>query len=260
MGYYTITERTNNLNDDYRKFVVLNKSNHSYAQNNKITSLFNSNSWRGKRCFIIGGGESLKGFDFNLLENELTIGINKAFQVYDKFTINYAMDSTLYDLMKKGEYDKLNEPKLWDKWLAFKGVRVFLTPMEIKKFGVEVYLVRKVIVSSFNREDLDNGIWGGKNSGMGAISLAIALGSTEVYLLGYDCQAKETTHWHSGYEPNRDIIQFNQKLATYKEELEGMVPQINILGVKIYNTNSDSALKCFSFVNINEVLKCSTLT
>ena len=254
MGYYHITERTNKLNDDYRKFIVLHKSNRSYAQNNKIISLFNSNSWKGSRCFIIGGGESLKGFDFSLLKDEVTMGINKAFTVYSNFTINYSMDSTLYDLMKSGTYDKPNEPRLWDKWVSFTRVRVFLTPMEIKQFGPEVHLVRKVISPSFNRQDLDNGIWGGKNSGMGAISLAIALGSTEIYLLGYDCKAKSTTHWHSGYEPNRDVAIFDKKLHEYKAELEGVAHQIAALGVKIYNCSPDSDLKCFPSVNIKEVL------
>ena len=30
----------------------------------------------GKRCFIVGAGPSLDGFDFSLLEGEVTIGLN----------------------------------------------------------------------------------------------------------------------------------------------------------------------------------------
>jgi hypothetical protein len=254
MGY-VITER-NNLSSDYRKYIVMNKSNHSYAQNNKITSIYNENSWSNKRCFIIGGGESLKGFDFNLLNNELTIGINKSFSNYNP-TFNYSMDVTFYDLMQKGGYDRPEEKKLWEKWLEFKGVRVFLTPMNIKKFGDEVFLIRRELRSSLNREDLDRGIWGGSHSGMGAINLAIALGSTEVYLLGYDFIVKENTHWHSGYEKNRDIVQFGLKLKKYREEIEKISSQIKESGIVVYNCNSNSELKCFPFVDIQRVL-CTT--
>jgi len=232
----------------------MNKSNHSYAQNNKIISLFNKDSWSGKRCFIIGGGESLKGFDFNLLNNELTIGINKSFSSYNP-TINYSMDVTFYDRMKKGDYDNPGEKKLWEKWLDFKGKRVFLTPMNITKFGNEVYLIRREIRASLNRKDLDAGIWGGSHSGMGAINLAIALGSQEIYLLGYDFVIKESTHWHSGYEKDRDKVQFGMKLKKYREEIEKMAPQIKEMGVVIYNCNPNSELRCFPFVDIKKVLE-----
>ena len=253
MGDFTVVER-NNLSNDYRKYIVMNKSNHSYGQNKQIISIYNKDSWVNKRCFIIGGGSSLKGFDFSVLDNELTIGINKTFQVYDKATINYSMDVTFYDSMQKGDYDKPNEPKLWGSWMAFKGIKIFLTPMNIKQFGNEVFLIRRSIEPEFNRIDLDNGIWGGSNSGTGAINLAIALGSTEIYLLGYDCKATGSTHWHSGYEADRDIVQFNMKLVSYKEEIEKQYEDIKKLGVVIYNCNPDSDLKCFPFTDIKKVL------
>ena len=37
--------------------------------------------WKGRRAFIIGGGGSLHGFDFNVLQGELTIGINAGFSL-----------------------------------------------------------------------------------------------------------------------------------------------------------------------------------
>ena len=35
--------------------------------------------WNGQEAFIIGGGDSLKTFDWNLLKPHLTIGCNDAF-------------------------------------------------------------------------------------------------------------------------------------------------------------------------------------
>ena len=127
MGHTYRNQKENEIMDDYVNLVVMNKSNHSYLSNRKITENFNSNSWLDQRCFIVGGGESLRGFDFNTLKNEHTIGINKAFQHYD-FTINYAMDSDLYEGLKEGRWDELEKTQLWNKWNDFKGTRVFLTP------------------------------------------------------------------------------------------------------------------------------------
>jgi len=75
------------IDEDYRKYVIMNKSNHAYAINSKITQKFNSSSWLNRRCFIIGGGESLINFDFSCLKNELIITINKAFQFVPNATI-----------------------------------------------------------------------------------------------------------------------------------------------------------------------------
>ena len=61
-----------------------------------ITDVLNSDSWKGKRCFIIGGGPSLSDFDFDILKDELTIGINKTLIQFSP-TLNYSMDKRFYD-------------------------------------------------------------------------------------------------------------------------------------------------------------------
>jgi hypothetical protein len=252
MGYTIEVEGKHIASQEYKNFVIMNKSNHSYAINRKITEVLASTGWAGRRCFIIGGGESLKGFDFSLLKDELTIGINKAFQVYQDATINYSMDSTFYDEMKKGKLDKISGESLWEKWLAFKGIRVFLTPMEIKEFGKEVYLVKRLFDFTVCKE-LSNGIHGGRNSGFGAIMLAVALGATTVYLLGYDMKAKVSSHWHTGY-PDRDLADFNNKLSEYRQEIQEALPHISKAGVEVVNLTPGGALKCLNYSSIDKVL------
>ena len=56
-----------------------------------LTDILSSKSWRDRTCFLIGGGPSLKNFNFNYLRQKLSIGINKSFTEYAT-TINYAMD------------------------------------------------------------------------------------------------------------------------------------------------------------------------
>lgn len=249
-----VIEREGKLvaSDEYKNFVIMNKSNHSYAINRKITEVFDSNSWAGRRCFIIGGGESLKGFDFTRLKGELTIGINKSFEKCPDATVNYSMDSTFYDQMKKGDYDAISGGDLWAKWLSFKGIRVFLTPMEIKEYGKEVYLVKRLFDFKVSR-NLQDGIHGGRNSGFGAIMLAVALGASTIYLLGYDMKAKVSSHWHSGY-PGRDLAEFNTKLAEFRQEIQSVLPWISQLGVEVVNLSPDSELRCLDSSSIDKVV------
>jgi len=253
MGYTLRTQKKSVMDKDYIKNVVMTKSNHSYMINNKITKLLNKDSWLNKRCFIIGGGESLKNFDFTKLNKELTIGINKAFYTYPISTINYSMDSTLYNDIKNNKLDKPNEAKHWDKWMNYRGIKVFATPLEFKEFGKEVYLVRRNIHKSLNRQNLDDGIYVGMNSGLGAICLAVALGANEIYLLGYDMQCKEQSHFHNGYDA-RNLNEFNLKLNEYKQELTSFKTLLDIQNIKVVNLNPNSNLTCFEFGDITKVL------
>jgi hypothetical protein len=238
---------------NYVRQVILDKANRSYAINHKITEKYNSESWINQKCFIIAGGESLAGFDFNVLNEYNTIGINRTFQYYPKLKINYSMDSDFYNAVLDGRYDVEGKPKVKDAWVKFAGSRVFLSPMELKKYGDEVFLIKRIHRPSISR-DINQGIFGGANSAVGALMLSIVLGSNPIYLLGYDMKVSTKSHWHDGY-PNRNLKDFANKLTSYRDEINRLVSLINELGVDIYNLNPDSALRCFPFADLNKVLK-----
>ena len=244
--------RAHSVDPDYLKNVILEKSNHSYSCNKKITDVLNSTSWSDRPCFILGGGPSLKTFDFSCVNSQNTISINRAFASYPHSKINYSMDNDFYDKMKLCIYDNPGQETLWSKWMKYEGLRVFISPMVSKQFGSEVHLVKRRFYRSVCR-DLEQGIYPGLNSGVGAIMLAIALGVSDIYLLGYDMKADESTHWHDGYI-DKDVEEFKQKLNDYKRELEDISPLFDKLGVRIFNLNPDSALKCFPFIDISRAL------
>lgn len=254
MPIYAV-QRVSTVSDEYRDNIIMGKSNHSYGMNQKITALFHKNSWIGRRCFIIGGGESLRGFNFNKLAGELTIGINKAFRHFQNSTLNYFMDSTFPDTMRRGDYNRQGEPPLIDYWNSYKGIKVFVTPMERKKFedSDNIYLVRRTLLPSLNREDLEYGICPGINSGTGAIALAVALGCQKIFLLGYDMKCEQSTHWHDGYE-QRNMAEFSKKLGEYRADIETLVPLLKRAEVEVINLNSNSELRCFPFADIDIVL------
>jgi hypothetical protein len=61
-----------------------------------IGEVIQSGAWKDKRCFLIGGGPSLAHFNPALIDNELKIGVNKAFMKFNP-DINYAMDLKFFD-------------------------------------------------------------------------------------------------------------------------------------------------------------------
>jgi len=209
-----------------------------------ITEVLSSSSWKGRRCFILAGGPSLAGFDFNLIKDELTIGINKSFTRFPT-TLNYAMDLGFYNLVMNSTSKDARAKQLHQQWLSYRGIKVFL-----KRPGFR--LDSSVFVVNNLREqrlsfDLEEGIFGGSNSGLGALMLAIALGATKIGLLGYDMKVDNVmkrTHWHEGYSHQRfDTMQ--SKLDKFKIPFEELAPAIEEAGIEVVNLNKNSGLHCF---------------
>jgi len=237
---------------EFRNQMVETKISRCYSKNQHLSDVIPPGYWRGRRCFILGGGPSLQGFNFSILDKELTIGINKTFEYYSS-TINYSMDSGLYDKIINNELDAFAGMDVLSKWKSFKGIRVFITPIAMKEFGNEVYTIKKTLSKVVN-QTLDEGVYGGCNSGTGAIALAATLGANPIYLLGYDMKANTRTHWHCGYA-NRDMNHFRGKLNQYCAEIEKFAPILEEKGIKVVNLNEDSNLRCFVFDNLKNVLK-----
>lgn len=214
-----------------------------------ITEILSNNIWKGKTCFLIGGGPSLKDFDFSLIENELTIGVNKAFTIFPT-TINYAMDKRFHDMTTSDD--------LHQQWVAYKGIKLFLRRGTKSRFDEDVYVVNGLPEKGLSL-DLHQGIWGGNNSGFGALMLAICLGATRIGLLGYDLKVQKKqkgieTHWHGGYGLGR-AKSFQSKLDKFRMCFEEFSSVIAKQGISVVNLNSNSALGCFPKDSIENFLK-----
>jgi len=220
-----------------------------------ITEVLPSGAWKDKTCFILGGGPSLKDFDFNLIKNFKTIGVNKSFTKFP-VDINYAMDIRFYDMVAYTKNTKWKE--LHQQWLAYKGIKLFLKRSTKSKFDDNVYIVNHLAAKALSF-DLQRGIYGGNNSGFGALMLAIALGCKRIGLLGYDMKVQKIakkieTHWHGGYGLGR-AESFQSKLDKFKLCFEEFVLSIRKQGIVIVNLNPTSALDCFLREDIKTFLK-----
>ncbi|MGE4357517.1 MAG: methyltransferase domain-containing protein [Candidatus Omnitrophota bacterium] len=180
------------------------------------------------RAFVIGGGSSLQGFDFNKLKGEKIIACNVAF--FDiKPDVLVWIDADFYE-KHKDEIDKLDCLKFTSvhNWRAnWKEDIIGFNPVEVFQ----------------GKEGLTKGIYIGRVAssltGVAAISIAIALGYEPIYLLGFD---GDNYHYHNRYgQPSIEIDQKNHFYESFK-------------GYPIYNCSLTSTIEYFPKVDIEEVL------
>ena len=187
----------------------------------------------GKTVFIIGGGNSLTGFDFNLLKGKNIIAINRAIEFVPFAQILYFSDYRFY-YWHKDDIDQ------------FKGAKFTASP-KVKDNSITV-------LERTGKTGLDiriGRIKDGGSSGYGAINLAYHLGATEIILLGYDMVSNNKSNFHSGYKIK------NVKEDTFKKFLEPYTELASILttlNIKVYNTNLNSGLEVFEKKSINNFI------
>jgi hypothetical protein len=194
--------------------------------------------FEGQAVYIIGGGPSLKDFDFSLLEHLNVIAINKAFLSYPESNVLFFMDKRFYKWYEK-EID------------LFKGLKFTNKPVPVKEDIINL--------KDTGKEGLETDpfcIRHGNNSGYGAINLAFLMGAKRIYLLGYDMSSisPTQTHFHSGYKEFN--VTHNPKV--YKDNMipyfDKLVQPLKTKGIEIYNANKNSKLKCFPFCTLQNAL------
>jgi len=223
--------------------------------NRQFSDVVPDNAWRGKPCFIVGGGPSLRGFNWNLLKGRRTIGINRAFEKFEP-TIIFSMDTRFLNWLVNGEYakrfsdgavsyEKFKQSRAYKVWLA-----TYTLSLPEEFFIVKVYINYDHGLRAFTYT-MEKGIGHGNNSGYAALNLAMCLGADPIYLLGFDCShSNGHSHWHAGHpQPQTektvtDFIPFFERAAAL----------IKPRHVRVINLNPGSALNCWPKQPHEEVL------
>ncbi|MCK9601764.1 MAG: hypothetical protein M0R06_22160 [Sphaerochaeta sp.] len=218
---------------------------------------FPDGAWRGKRCFIVGGGPSLKGFDFERLRGERVIAINKAFYDVPFADIVFGMDRPLLDDLMSGKIDADYRAKNPDgpernyqaAFAEFAGVKVWLD-LSNYSYPEDVCSIPSAGEIGWTKS-CKEGLYHGQNSGYGALNLAMVLGADPIYLLGYDCAKGPAgeKNYHGGYPSAGNP----SALETFKEAFKAGAKMLMAGRHHIYNLNPDSALRCFPFMDISAV-------
>lgn len=166
--------------------------------------------------FLVAGGVSLENFNFKKLKDKNVIAINKSILDVPFAKTFITMDYSFIDNIFQKTNHRLNR----DDFFNLQCKKYFVLACNndyIQKIG-DYYTDTRynykydltqfdTIISSHQPQGIGtdfNSFVHGCNSGFGAIQLAIILGYTNIYLLGYDLIAENQTHYHKGYGESLD--------------------------------------------------------
>lgn len=160
------------------------------------------NKYKGKRCFVLGNGPSLKTIDFFKLKDEYTFTVNQLARNprFDDLKTNFHMwaDERFFDLdaNKPGDMELLsvmrsvasseNHPVVFYKYAAHKMVEKFKLDSDLDIRYYEEAAFDRSMIDNWNA-DFTKLVYGFSTVVHYIICLAIYMGFEEIILLGCDC-------------------------------------------------------------------------
>ena len=202
-----------------------------------LSQVYRDGAWRGRRVFVVAGGESLKTFAFSQLKGELVIAVNVSAYKCGVATIGFTSDC---------HYGSRVEARA--QWQNFHGVKVVhnVYPQCLCRPYRNAHWIQNAGRFRWSHT-LRDGLFGGGCSVVSAINLAdILLGRQgEIYLLGVDLQPTDVSprHW---YESDDDYTPHKQKArVTWAEQYRDFEHASKQVGAGVWNLNPDSGLEVF---------------
>lgn len=177
-----------------------------------------------KRCFIIGRGASLEGFDFSVLDGEYKISING---FHGNPNAIVFLDNTF-------------TARNLDALINFKGDIYTCKKSKYIEISEELDTGQRIHEIYLREGSRDN------SSGISAIEVALDL-AEKIYLLGYDFK----------YTNGKTYFDKKESHVCYKNDgwLSRRLRRFEELPKnRIFNCNKDSSITCFEFVSLQDVI------
>lgn len=212
--------------------------------------------YKGRRCFIIGNGPSLREEDLQVLEEhqEVSFAANGIFHIYDKVSwrpTHYMLcDGYAYKVMQKSIKEIENE----NAFIADFSYTDYEKLSKANRF----YLINKLYAS--NRFDFSDdavkGLYSGRTITYVMIQMACYMGAEEIYLLGVDWTGGKGTGTGrvDFYERNKENIKNDSPFDLFVEEkyaFETALEYTRTHGIKIYNATRGGELEVFERVDFD---------
>lgn len=207
-------------------------------------------AWLGKPVSILGGGPSLKGFDFSRIpKHHKIIAVNAAFLHAPQADICFTEDVRFIERFGAvlEEWDGL---AVWHCLLGIKAERGL-------KACPSVQIIQEKRDDKFWAKDL-SALSFSSNSVVGAINLAEILGASVIYLLGVDCRTEGpmVKHFHEDYNQAWDVGAM--QVLNWKSDFENWVyPNCKVPIVNVINPDYESAVQCWMKVKLEDYVKCA---
>ncbi len=209
-----------------------------------------------KEIYIIGGGTSLKDFDFKKLKDKDTLCINNAIFHVPNPTYFITMDYIFYKcrlpLVKRiEEFNRIYTCKIFVANMGHPNIQEkdgrivdISTSHGDMFYDLQAF---NMIIKSFTTQGIGTS-WidfrNGNHSGHCALQLAVLLGYDIIHLLGFDYQTiNKKTHFHEGY--HQGVNKFGMLLGRYCEHFYQALKELNMKKptLQIYNYSDISILK-----------------
>lgn len=206
--------------------------------------------WKNQPAYVVAGGPSLIGFDFNKLKGKNVVAVKSAAYYLPWASAYFSMDIVNWNFASR--LDSL-------KQVEFKGDIVIACneywqapcPVDDVKFLIRDNGPGKCGIS-FQKDRVQ-----GHNSGFSALNYTFLRGANPIYLLGFDFV--EGGYWYDP-ENSRWKMPFtaNGKSKTRKEYIEEMssdflmaADELWMYGVEVFNTGG--SLKWFDMIKLEDL-------
>jgi len=200
-------------------------------------------------CFIVGGGTSLIGFDWSLLDDKFVIAVNNAYSKLPNAQVLYCTDPPWIQ-------DHYEDLKKFDG-LIYQGVLRLNIPAKIDLVDKQWHLT-----GVQGLETKEGCMRHGSNSTYAAINMAaVHLGFKQIYLLGIDMRwakrnIKSSSHWHSDDRPHKRI-DGEAVYSKMRDAYKTIVKPLQEMGVNVTNITpkNGSNLDTFETLTFEEAFK-----
>lgn len=191
-------------------------------------------------CFILCGGPSVALClpDPAILPPQKTIVVNTSFKLVPNALHFHFADSFFWDTNKK------QIRQIWG-WQPTISTAADDSADMWRREGIKQY-----------QKDSDLGLEGqthkvaGSSSGQQAINIALHYRFAEIVLIGVDCLASAAkTQWHNEHQRQTNVSMYG---SHHIPGFESVVPIAEKIGMKIWNVNPASAVKCFEYAPLTK--------
>jgi len=229
-----------------------------YFQNDRIKEFHDIH--KGKRCFIIATGPSLRVEDLNRLKEhgEICFSMNRIYNIFDRtdWRPDYYMIQD-YEMIEDiaDEVAALDLPYKFVTSLPESYWRQIMLPLTIKYYSI-IEDIRSC-APRFSK-DVSKCAYDGKTVTYACLQMAVYMGFEEIYLLGVDFNYSEDIHSEGNHFPGYHVKDKQIRLYPFSKErvlsaYESAKEFADSHDIRIYNATRGGKLEVFERVDFDKL-------